>query len=60
MRTEYQYHAKYKTTDGYTHYAELKAMSKEDAIKEANLLQNLKTLYEIFRRANKIERRKEK
>jgi hypothetical protein len=54
-KTEYAYYVKYKDKNGYTHYGELKATSREDAIREVNQLPNLKTLYEIYRRAKEKE-----
>ena len=50
MKVEYNWHASYKTVDGYSKYEELKVTTREEAIKEAALLPGFKKLYEIFRR----------
>ena len=47
----YHWHVSYKTNDNYSHYAQLKANTRDEAIIEANQISNLKKVNELFRRS---------
>jgi iron uptake system EfeUOB component EfeO/EfeM len=47
----YHWHANYKTKNGYSHFKQLQADNRDDAINEVQSLPIFLKLYEVFRRS---------